>query len=129
MAVDPNFTKDPQNNCVDFSTANTNRDGSGTIADLVTAPTGGCLVVRLRVKAKVTTTAGMLRLFIHNGTSYFMIDEQVVSAITVGASTASFAWQKTFEGTGFMLKQGNKLGISTHNGEAFAATVEWAGFQ
>lgn len=75
---------------VQISTANTNRDGTGTMGTLLTAGANGTRIDRLVIKATVTTTAGMVRFFVHDGTNTRLIREVVVSAITVGASTSAF---------------------------------------
>ncbi len=52
------------------TTANTAKDGTGTVTTVVTAPTDGALVRRLRVKSTGSTgAAGVLRVFVNNGST------------------------------------------------------------
>jgi len=132
MAIDPNFANAPKTSSTSFTTANANLNGTGAIQTILTAPTGGALIQRIRIKATVSTTAGMLRLF-HSATgaanSWFLLDEEAVDAITIGATTKSFVWLKIFEGEGFVLEAGHYLGVSTQIGELFHVTAEWASMQ
>lgn len=52
------------------TSANTAKDGTGTVATVVTAPTDGAIVRRLRIKSTGTTGAlAVLRVFVNNGSS------------------------------------------------------------
>ncbi|MGH7275358.1 MAG: hypothetical protein ACREIQ_13045, partial [Nitrospiria bacterium] len=72
------------------SVANTALDGSGTIATIVSAGTAGSLLELIRVKATVTTTAGMVRLFIHDGSNFRLYKEIPVTAATPSGVVQSF---------------------------------------
>jgi hypothetical protein len=103
------------------SAANTNRDGTGTIVDLVsmvsTANPNGGRVLKLYVSATGVTTAGMLRLFFHDGSNWALIREDDVTAIAApGATTKSFKLTITLNED---IPVGCKLGMSTHNAETF----------
>lgn len=99
--------------------ANTSRDGTGTIVDVVTGHTSyGSRVDRIRAAAEVATTAGMLRLWLYNGTAWRLLDELAVTAIT--PSTSVEVWQSgdvVFRG-GLKIPAGWKLGVTMHNAEA-----------
>jgi hypothetical protein len=75
-----------------ISTANTNRDGTGTLGTVCTGGTNGTRVSRVTVKGTVTTTAGMVRLFISDGTNTRLWKEIPVAAITASASVAAFEY-------------------------------------
>lgn len=121
---------------VAFTTANTNRDGTGTIGTLYTAVAKasdgeGAVVQSITVCATSTTTAGVVRLYRHNGSTFFMIREILVTAIVPSATLKSWTIP-TSEGAdangrlelNLMLEPGDSLRISTHNGEAFVATAD-----
>lgn len=129
------------------ATANANRDGTGTITDIVapgTTGTGISLVGSLKVVGTGTTTAGMIRVFGHDGTSYFLLHELSVAAATPSA-TVKAAIAGSADGVltadGYLVlnlplngnagtsgfKNITKIGISTHNAEAFAAHVKGEG--
>ena len=105
-----------------ISTANTNRDGSGDLGNVITGATDGTRIDRITVKARVTTTAGAVRLFVCTGEIYYFLDEVIVTAITVGASTASFA-QTLYYDRGLILPYNYLIKASTHNAETFDVTA------
>jgi hypothetical protein len=86
MATSPAFAVTPRIASVNIATANTNRDGSGTVATLITGASTGTRIAELVIKARVTTTAGQVRVFLHDGTSFFAFDEIAVAAATVSAT-------------------------------------------
>jgi hypothetical protein len=109
--------------------ANTARDGSGSIVDLITASaTVGTRVDRVRVTAEVATTAGWFRLWLYNGSAYRLFHEEPVPAVTLTAgSTSVWEFERVFHG-GLMLPPTWKLAITTHNAEAFNAFAEGGDF-
>jgi hypothetical protein len=122
------FISTPKSPYVSFGTANANRDGTGTIATLYTGGAAGSRVDDISVKATVTTTAGMVRFFKSqdNGTTWRLLKELPVQAITVSASVAS--WEGLLVDMGWILAAGtggttNLIGVSTHNAEVFHANV------
>lgn len=103
---------------VSIATANTGLDGTGTVAVLVTAGLSGSLITMVRVKASVTTTAGMIRFFLHNGSAFFLWHEIAVTAITPSATVLSFSAE--YEPTvPLVIPSGWTLQVSTHNAETF----------
>lgn len=100
------------------SVANTARDGTGTVATVVTAGTQGTLVELIRAQANGTTTAGMLRLFIYDGANYRFYAEIPVAAITPSGTVE--AWEGELIPTKpLVLPTGYSLRATTHNGESF----------
>ena len=104
-----------------ISTANTNRDGSGTIGTVLTAGSNGTVVDHIDITAVGTTTAGVIRLYIHNGSSAFLWKEILVTAITPSTSIAAWSHQVdcSQRGNAFYLPSGSSLRASTHNAESF----------
>lgn len=86
MATSPSFAVTPRIATVNIATANANRDGSGTVATLITGASTGTRIAEIVIKARVTTTAGQVRVFLHDGTSFFAFDEIAVAAATVSAT-------------------------------------------
>lgn len=102
-----------------LSAANTNRDGTGTIADLATGGASGSRIDSVRVQAIGTTTAGVIRLFSYDGTNTYCYREILVSAITPGTGAEAWSVDVAFPG-GFVLPSSSwKLRASTHNAENF----------
>lgn len=123
MASSPQYAATPKVGIAELSTANTARDGSGTIATVFTAGASGSRIDAITLKATATTTAGMIRLFMHDGTAAKLVAEFPVQATTPAASVPS--WEAQLN-TGNMpqflpriLPEGYSLRASTHNAEAF----------
>lgn len=107
---------------VTIGTANTGRDGSGTLGTVVTGDADGTRVMRIVICATGTTTAGVIRLFESDGSTNKLFDEVLVSAVT--PSTTVKVWQFEYKKTdGFpilYLKDNTySLKASTHNAEGF----------
>lgn len=118
----PIFAQALRHGAVAISTANTNRDGSGTIGTVFTADaTDGSLVDHIDIQAIGTTTAGVVRLYVHNGSSAFLWKEILVTAIT--PSTTVEAFRATLDCSKpenrLVLPAGWSLRASTHNAESF----------
>jgi hypothetical protein len=123
----PIFTLTPVIASAQVSAANTNRDGTGTVVTVVAGSTNGRRIDRIKIKATVTTTAGMVRLYIDDGTNVRLWTEVPVSAITVSASqpgfetnlgpTDPYAPLLVLPSSSYILK------ASTHNAEAINVQV------
>lgn len=75
MATSPAFASAPRIGVAAVSTANTARDGTGTIVDILTGVAAGTRVDRIVVQTTGDPADSVLTIFIHNGTSYFLFDE------------------------------------------------------
>jgi hypothetical protein len=79
------------------------------------------------VQATATTTAGMVRLFVHNGTSAYLVAELPVVAVTPSGTIPAYSQQlNTNTMTQFLpivLPTGWSLRASTNNAEAFNVTA------
>lgn len=99
------------------SVANPNRNGSGTIVDLVTGSLYGTTIGSIVIKAQGTTTAGMIRFFYNDGITNFLHTETPVTAVTVSGTDPAFS-AVAYVG-GLLLADGKKLRVSTEKAEVF----------
>lgn len=118
MATTPKYADSAAIGMGQVSTANTARDGTGTIATIYTAPANGAVVKRVRVVATGTTTAGMVRLFLHDGTNTRLLAELDVPAVTVSATQAAHVNEFVFDD---LVLPSNSWSVraATHNAETF----------
>lgn len=118
MAAEPAFAATPRIASVNIATANTNRDGTGTIATLITGVAAGTRIAEIVCKARGTTTAGMVRVFLHDGTTFFLFDEIAIAAVaSPGASTATTRTSNSY--TNLVLPNASwSVRVSTHNAES-----------
>jgi len=112
----PIFALTPTLNLAQVTTANPNRDGTGTIVDVVTGATEGTRVDKVYIRATGTTTTGMIRFFLYDGANTRLWKEVQVSAVTPSATVE--AWNSSFA-TDLIVPTGNKLRASTEKSETF----------
>ena len=120
MASAPAYAATPRSlDVAQVSAANTNRDGTGTIVTICAGVAAGTRVSSVSAKATVTTTAGMVRIYLSTdtGTTWRLYREIPVSAITASASVATFFARLDFEDL-VLTGTSDLLGASTHNAEA-----------
>ncbi len=125
MATTPAFAATPATAVAQISTANTNRDGTGTIATVLTAGASGTRIDQIDITATGTTTAGVVRLFIHDGSNGRLWREVLVTATT--PSTTVAVWSTSLTDLNLILKTGYSLRAATHNAETFNVAVTAAG--
>jgi hypothetical protein len=122
MADNPAFAVTPRVASVNIATANTNRDGTGTVATLITGAATGTRVAEIVIKARVTTTAGQVRVFLHDGTTFFFFDEIAVAAATVSNSVQGARVSTTYNN--LVLPSASwSIRVSTHNAESIDVTA------
>lgn len=134
MSTSANYAATPKNSGAQISTANTARDGTGTLGTVYTAGAGGSRIDSIVIQATGTTTAGMIRFFssIDAGTTKRLIGEFPVIAITAAATTPVFAVTLTSQNASFMqnglvLQATSILYAATNNAEAFNVVAVNAG--
>lgn len=123
MANNANFASTPRVGVGQVTTANTNLDGTGTIATIFTAGASGSRIDAINLKAVATTTAGMIRLFVHDGTNARLLTEVPVIAITPSSTLP--AWEAQLNTNTMtqvlpiILPTGYSLRAATNNAETF----------
>lgn len=122
MAITAQFVATPKVGLATISAANTSLTGSGTIGTVFSAGAAGSRIERCVVKATGTTTTGMVRLFIHNGTTATLLTEIPVAPVTPSGTLAAFETTFVFDG-GLVIPAGYSLRASTHNAESFQITA------
>jgi hypothetical protein len=127
MAASPQYASTPKIGTAVISTANTARDGTGTLGTVFTAGASGSRLDGIEIQATGTTTAGMVRLFISDGTNHRLFAEVSVVAVTPSATVPAFSTLIAGNAQGLVnnvplplsLPTGWSLRASTHNAESF----------
>lgn len=125
MLNQQNYAAIPSTAAAQISAANTARDGTGTLVTVETAGASGTRIDDITIIATGTTTAGMVRLFLHDGTTARLWREVPVSAITPSATVQTFS--SSLNNLALVLQSGWSLRASTHNAETFNVLVTRAG--
>ena len=140
MSTNAQYTKNARQASVVINTANTNRDGTGTMTILWTAPAfvdatnpGGSRIERINIQATGTTTAGMVRIFVssdaaaNTAANTFLYEEVPVTAATPSSTVQAYnttlqavTYQTVFP---IMIGPGSTLRVSTANAESFVITA------
>lgn len=129
MAATINFANVPRVNGVTIATANTNRDGTGTLGTVIAAGSSGTRIDRIRVQAIATTTAGMVRLFLYDGSNYYALQEVNMLAATVSESVQGVSTDIAFgDVRPLTLPNGWDIRAGTHNAESITVTAYGADF-
>jgi hypothetical protein len=75
MANVPAFASTPRIGFGAVSTANTNRDGTGTIVDIITGVAAGTRVNRVVLQTTGDPADSIITLFLYDGAAYRLFDE------------------------------------------------------
>jgi hypothetical protein len=111
MASNPSFAATVRHGVASVSTANTNRDGTGTIADILTAGASGSKIEEIVVKATGDPADCTVVIYIYDGSTYQVYDEWDIGNPAAGSTTvASYREARTYEN--LMLVSGEKLAAS-----------------
>jgi hypothetical protein len=114
----PIFTLTPNIGHAQVSVANTGRDGSGAVVNVLTGAVNGTRVEYVRVVAVGTVTTGVVRLFVNSGSVAFLWKEILVTATTPSTSVEVFNAEYV-PTKPLVLPSGWVLEASTHNAETF----------
>ncbi|MFY9309157.1 MAG: hypothetical protein WAQ28_08950 [Bacteroidia bacterium] len=112
---------------VTVSTANPNRNGTGTIVPIITGggPQDlGTIVKRIIIKSLVNTSSGMIRFYLNWGVTPDLFLEIPVTAVTKSSIDNSYSYTIDLN---FLLPLDLSLEVSTENAQSFIVTVECLG--
>lgn len=117
----PVFVATPKTYQAQIATANTARDGTGTIGTVATGVANGTVITHVRVQATVTTTAGVVRLWYSpdSGTTNRLLKELLITAITPSTTVEAFSVEHVFTDPLILPDGSALLRASTHNAETF----------
>jgi hypothetical protein len=118
MNTSPVIPATPRLALLNVATANTARDGTGTIGTLVTGVATGTVVDRIRWKGVVASTAGMLRFFLHDGSTYFLIHEETIGATGAISGTVQSAEGEWAPDDLILPSASHSVRVSTNNAES-----------
>lgn len=117
MATTPNFASTPRCGVGTISTAETSRTTPTNFTTIFTAGSSGSRIDEIDINATGSTTSGVVRLFVYDGSNYFLFQEILVSAITPSTTVSAFNSTNTYNN--LMLPSGYSLRATTNNAESF----------
>lgn len=126
MATAAQYAATPRTAVGQVTTANTARNGTGTIATIFTGGSSGSRIDDISIVATGTTTAGVVRLFLNDGTTSYLLQEILVTAITPSTTVQVFSFQLLNQAI-ILASSSWSLRASTNNSETFNILVTRAG--
>ena len=82
-----------------------------------TAGANGSRIDRIVIKATMTTAAGIVRLFLHDGATYFLFKEITTTVAVPSATVQSFISELDLSATPLYLGSGYTLRATTSTGD------------
>lgn len=115
MATDPQFAATVQLGAALLGAAETNLQVPTTTSVIVTAGASGTKIEEIVIQASqttlvATTAAGLVYIFLYDGTTYHLFDTGLVTAITASSTVAPFRLSKLYNN--LLLKTGWSLRAS-----------------
>lgn len=92
-------------------TSRANITGTTNLTLLDTAGSNGTRIDRIAVRAKGNTAAGSIFIWCYNGTTAFLYDEILVSAVTASNTAEAFSASKVYDN--LVLPSGMSLYVSS----------------
>jgi hypothetical protein len=117
MATAPNFAATPRVGAIGISSAETSRTTPTNVGTVFTAGASGSRIDEINVVATGTTTANVVRLFLFDGTTYFLLQEVLIAALTPSVTAPIVTYISTY--SNLMLPNTWSLRATTNNAEAY----------
>jgi hypothetical protein len=89
MALEPAFAVTPRIGAVSIATAETSLTAPTAFGTVVTGVAAGTRIAELVVKCAATSAAAIVRVFLYDGSTYYLFDEVVVAAATSSSTGAT----------------------------------------
>lgn len=86
MATSPVFAVTPRIGAVSVATADSSYTAPTNVGTLITGASTGTRIAEIVVKNAATSAAAVVRIFLHDGTTYWLFDEVTVAAATGSAT-------------------------------------------
>jgi hypothetical protein len=90
MAVSPSFAATPRIGNVSIATAEASYTSPTNFGTVITGASTGTRIAEIVVKNAATSAAAIVRIFLHDGSTYWLFDE-----VTIAAATGSSTVQQT----------------------------------
>lgn len=122
MATSPSFAATPRIGSVSIATADSSYTAPTNFGTLITGGTNGTRIAEVVVKNAATSSAAIVRLFLHDGTTYYLFDEYTIAAAT-GSATVQQSRVSTQYNNLILPSSSWSLRVSTSVSQATHVTV------
>lgn len=96
MATSPAFAVTPRMASVSIATADSSYTAPTNVGTLITGASTGTRIAELVVKCAATSAAAVVRVFLYDGTTYWLFDEILVAAATGSSTVAQTRVSQTY---------------------------------
>ena len=120
MATSAQYASVPKVGSALLTTADTSLTAPTTVGTVLTAGASGTRIDYIDIQGVATSTAGIINLFIYDGTTYFLWAQVPVIAVT--SSTTAVAFQATLSSNG----NSNIMPLALPTGYSLVATTSTA---
>ena len=86
MAAEPVYAVTPRIGAVSVATADSSYTAPTNVGTLITGVAAGTRIAEIVVKCAATSAAAVVRVFLYDGSTYYLFDEYTIAAAT-GSST------------------------------------------
>jgi hypothetical protein len=90
MASNPVFAVTPRIGAVSVATADSSYTAPTNVGNVITGASTGTRIAEIVVKCAATSAAAIVKIFLYDGTTYWLFDE-----VTIAAATGSSTVQQT----------------------------------
>lgn len=90
MALNPTFAVTPRIGAVSIATADSSYTAPTNVGTLITGVTAGTRINQITINCAATSAAAVVRLFLYDGTTYWLFDEIVIGASTGSSTVAQY---------------------------------------
>jgi hypothetical protein len=91
MATSAQYAATPKVGAALLTTADTSLTAPSTVGTLITAGASGTRIDYIEVMGVANTSAGLVNLFLYDGSTYHLWQQIPVIALTVGTTTPSYS--------------------------------------
>jgi hypothetical protein len=91
MSTSAQYASTPKFGSANLTTADTSLTAPTTVGTIVTAGASGTRIDYIDIQGVATTVAGLINLFVYDGTTYFLWNQVPVIAITSSTTVPAFS--------------------------------------
>lgn len=110
MSSTPAFASTPNVGSASLGGFDTSLTAPSTVSTILTAGSSGAKIDEIVVQGTGTTVAGVVNIFVHDGSSYSLVDQFLITAVT--SSTTAVAFRNTRQYANLILENGWTLRAS-----------------
>ena len=97
MAAAPQFAVTPRIGAVSIATADSSYTAPTNVGTVLTGVTAGTRVNEVVIKSAATSAAAVVRLFLYDGSTYWLFDEVAIAAVTGSSTLANNRATRTYD--------------------------------